>query len=124
MTFSSWDSTGFTATCDASTGYTGTPAAATCSAAGGEYVPSGCTQTDCIAPATTTGYTITANPTAMTFSGWASTGFTATCATGYTGSPTAATCTAAGGEYVLGGCTANTCTPPTSATGYDVTGAS
>merc|ERR1719174_1546623 len=116
MTIAGWNAADFAATCDTAAGYTGdTVTVATCDqTADAAYVVTGCTLTDCIAPATPTGYTITANPTAMTFSSWDNTGFTATCdaSTGYTGTPAAATCSAVGGEYVLSGCVQTDCIAP------------
>eukprot|EP00940_MAST-03C_sp_MAST-3C-sp2_P002494 g2494.t1 len=57
------------------------------------------TVTDCIAPTTTTGYTV-----AVTNSAWANFAATANCATGYTGTATVTSCSAPGQAYVLGGC--------------------
>merc|ERR1712146_99027 len=52
------------------------------------------------------------------YNDWSDCGFTATCAAGYSGSPTASVCTSAGQLYVLGGCDAD-CTAPTT-TGYTI----
>merc|ERR1719163_225692 len=116
-------------------GYVGTVTAAACQGANTAFGVSGCFNT-CTAPSPTpAGYVVTANPSSLAISGWATTGFTGTCATNYSGTAAADVCTGTSRNYVLKGCTACpagqyaaagngnscagvTCTTPTSTTGY------
>lgn len=98
--------------CDASAGYSGSPKAAVCSAAGQPYAtPTGCTLTLCIRPAATTGYTFKTPGADLTLAGWVATTVGAAdlqcdADAGWTGTPSAIACNAAGLAYTPSGCTA------------------
>merc|ERR1719198_1389595 len=102
-TFNSDSGGATTFSADCADGFTGSATATTCDTPGGEYILDGCVQ-DRISPTSTTGYTDITDPTSMAYNGWSDCGFSSICAVGYTGTPTVTVCTAAGGEYVLGGC--------------------
>ena len=88
---------------------------------GTAFVLVGCTAVVCTVPASTTGYTIDTSTTCtnLDLSAGAFAPGTVTCATGYEGATPAAVCTTAG-AFTLSGCTAVTCTVPTTITGYGV----
>jgi len=104
----------FSVTAACATGYEGTAAATACTSSGGAYTLSGCAATVCTRPASSTGYTISAEVLPkLTFS------VTATCATGYAGSISTVACVTSG-PYSLSGCMAFSCTRPTVTTGYTI----
>merc|ERR1719460_3130123 len=98
LTVAGFDVTG--ATC--ASGYVGTASAAVCTGNSAAYVMSGCVNT-CTQP-TTAGYVFTSvSETDLTVAAFDVTG--ATCATGYTGTASAAVCTGNSAAYVMSGCT-------------------
>jgi len=105
--------------CDTANDYEGNAVVA-CDTAGGTFSYSGCTpKPKCTLPSTAVGYDTTNCNTGRgssygIFASQCSLG----CADGYTGSPSA-TCSSSGGTFELTGCArADTCTLPTSTTGY------
>jgi hypothetical protein len=117
---------GFAASC--ASGYSGPVVAYACSSAG-PYTLSGCTKIfACTRPEASTGYAVTNDMTMMhnnadaAWSGGVTTGesgFAASCASGYSGTPVAAACSS-DGPYTLSGCTKKLeCIRPSASTGYD-----
>lgn len=97
-------------------GYDGSPSVERCATPAGEYILSGCTPQDCIAPADTTGYVIGDNSN-LAFSD--DFNVNVTCATGYSGTPSAEKCNLPGQPYTLSGCNLDFCrTPSPTPEGY------
>ena len=109
-------------------GYSGTPTVSyTCNNTTNtptlaKITASGCTINTCTAPSATTGYTL---PSGFTYS-YTTTSATitgASCASGYSGSPTytcSATSVGSSTAPTLTGCTINSCTAPSATTGYNL----
>lgn len=90
--------------CVTSASITGSVSATACTGHNLAYGVSGCIELDCVRPADITGYDFSSATENLDHDGFGVTGLA--CATGYTGTPSAAACSTDNGEYTLSGCTA------------------
>ena len=76
---------------------------------GGQQCPDpetrGCTDCAGLKSTTSNGVFVTADPFSLKMSGWSSSGFSAYCVAGYSGTPTIEACSTVGSKYTVGGCT-------------------